>query len=56
MELAAVKTSYRHWAPIYDHTFGRITQTGRRRAVAEFSWERIARATMDVYRSAGSGR
>lgn len=33
MELAAVKTSYRHWAPIYDHTFGRITQTGRRRAV-----------------------
>lgn len=31
-------------------------KAGRRRAVAEFSWERIARATMDVYRSAGSGR
>lgn len=33
MDLAAVKASYRHWAPIYDHTFGRITQAGRRRAV-----------------------
>lgn len=33
MDLAAVKTSYRHWAPIYDHTFGRISRTGRRRAV-----------------------
>jgi phosphatidylethanolamine/phosphatidyl-N-methylethanolamine N-methyltransferase len=33
LELAAVKTSYRYWAPIYDLTFGRISQAGRRRAV-----------------------
>lgn len=33
MELSAVKTSYRYWAPIYDFTFGRITGRGRRRAV-----------------------
>ncbi len=33
MELAAVKTSYRYWAPVYDFTFGRISQAGRRRTV-----------------------
>jgi len=33
LELAAVKTSYRYWAPIYDYTFGRITRRGRRRTV-----------------------
>jgi len=33
LELAAVKTSYRYWAPVYDFTFGRISQAGRRRAV-----------------------
>ncbi|WP_347313092.1 class I SAM-dependent methyltransferase [Defluviimonas sp. SAOS-178_SWC] len=33
MELAAVKTSYRYWAPIYDYTFGRITRAGRYRTV-----------------------
>lgn len=34
MELAAVKTSYRYWAPIYDYTFGWVSRRGRRRAVA----------------------
>lgn len=33
MELDAVKTSYRRWAPVYDATFGRITRMGRNRAV-----------------------
>ncbi len=32
MEIAAVKTSYKYWAPIYDYTFGLITRPGRRRA------------------------
>lgn len=32
MDIDAVKTSYRRWAPIYDHTFGAITNVGRRRA------------------------
>lgn len=37
MDLSAVKASYRHWAPIYDATFGRISRTGRRRAVAHIN-------------------
>ena len=35
MDLNAVTTSYRRWAPVYDNTFGRITRMGRKRAVAE---------------------
>ena len=27
--------SYRRWAPVYDQTFGAVTMTGRRRAVAQ---------------------
>ena len=34
MDLEAVKSSYRRWAPVYDSTFGRITRMGRDRAVA----------------------
>ena len=34
MDLDAIKTSYRRWAPVYDNTFGRITRMGRERAVA----------------------
>lgn len=33
MELNAVKTSYARWAPVYDRTFGVITNAGRRTAV-----------------------
>lgn len=33
MELSAVKASYARWAPIYDRTFGALTNIGRRRAV-----------------------
>ncbi|MGB3179707.1 MAG: class I SAM-dependent methyltransferase [Albidovulum sp.] len=33
MELAAVKTSYRYWAPVYDYTFGLITNAGRQKTV-----------------------
>ena len=29
----AVRDAYRRWAPVYDHTFGRITRQGRRNAV-----------------------
>lgn len=28
-----VREAYRRWAPVYDHTFGRIAEAGRRRAV-----------------------
>ena len=34
MDIDAVKTSYRRWAPVYDQTFGRITRMGRKKAVA----------------------
>ncbi len=30
----AVRKAYRRWAPVYDHTFGRVAAVGRRRAVA----------------------
>lgn len=33
MEIDAVRSSYRRWAPVYDATFGAITGVGRRRAV-----------------------
>lgn len=33
MELNAVRKSYARWAPIYDKTFGAITDVGRRTAV-----------------------
>ncbi len=28
-----VKTAYRRWAPVYDHTFGKVAAEGRRHAV-----------------------
>jgi phosphatidylethanolamine/phosphatidyl-N-methylethanolamine N-methyltransferase len=34
MDLDAVKSSYRRWAPVYDRTFGQITRMGRNSAVA----------------------
>jgi len=33
MELDAIKTSYARWAPVYDHTFGAVTNIGRKQAV-----------------------
>ena len=33
MQLDAVSNTYARWAPVYDATFGRITQAGRRAAV-----------------------
>ncbi|WP_340110079.1 class I SAM-dependent methyltransferase [Pikeienuella sp. HZG-20] len=33
MDINAVKASYARWAPIYDKTFGAVTNAGRRKAV-----------------------
>jgi len=33
MDIKAVKTSYARWAPVYDATFGALTNVGRRRTV-----------------------
>ncbi|NAZ37470.1 class I SAM-dependent methyltransferase [Rubellimicrobium sp. CFH 75288] len=33
MEIRAVESSYRRWAPVYDRTFGAITRRGREEAV-----------------------
>ncbi|QUS36176.1 class I SAM-dependent methyltransferase [Falsirhodobacter algicola] len=37
MKAEAVTTSYRRWAPVYDATFGRVTQAGRDRAARHVS-------------------
>lgn len=37
MELQAVEKSYARWAPIYDRTFGAVTDVGRRKATALLS-------------------
>ena len=37
MELQAVERSYARWAPVYDRTFGAVTNVGRRRATAILS-------------------
>lgn len=33
MDIKAVQSSYARWAPVYDKTFGAVTNAGRRRAV-----------------------
>jgi phosphatidylethanolamine/phosphatidyl-N-methylethanolamine N-methyltransferase len=35
MQADAIARSYRRWAPVYDMTFGRITQAGRHRSAAQ---------------------
>ena len=37
MDLRAVEKSYARWAPVYDRTFGALTNVGRRRATAMLS-------------------
>lgn len=32
-----VKVAYRRWAPVYDHTFGRVSTEGRKHAVRELN-------------------
>ena len=46
MELDAVEKSYARWAPIYDRTFGAITDVGRRRATALLS--RLGGSVLEV--------
>ena len=33
MKIEAVESSYSRWAPVYDRTFGAVTNPGRKRAV-----------------------
>lgn len=33
LDESAVRTAYRRWAPVYDHTFGNVSTAGRRHAV-----------------------
>ena len=40
MRPEAVTASYRRWAPVYDRSFGAVTMTGRRRAVAQVNRRR----------------
>ncbi len=34
MDIKAIQESYARWAPVYDRTFGAVTNTGRRRTAA----------------------
>ncbi|KXF89246.1 class I SAM-dependent methyltransferase [Phaeobacter inhibens] len=43
MDIKAVETSYARWAPVYDKTFGAITNVGRRRAVGYVNEHRSGR-------------
>ncbi|AHD08262.1 class I SAM-dependent methyltransferase [Phaeobacter gallaeciensis] len=43
MDIKAVESSYARWAPVYDKTFGVITNGGRRRAVAYVNEHRSGR-------------
>ncbi|UWR75705.1 class I SAM-dependent methyltransferase [Phaeobacter inhibens] len=43
MDIKAVETSYARWAPVYDKTFGAITNVGRRRAVGYVNEHRNGR-------------
>lgn len=47
MELSAVTTSYARWAPVYDRTFGAITNAGRRTAV-DYINSQGARGVLEV--------
>ena len=37
MEAAQVTSAYKRWAPVYDHTFGKIAHRGRRHAIAHIN-------------------
>ncbi|APG45987.1 class I SAM-dependent methyltransferase [Phaeobacter porticola] len=43
MDIKAVETSYARWAPVYDRTFGALTNVGRRRAVGYVNEHRSGR-------------
>ena len=34
MDIKTVQNSYARWAPVYDNTFGAVTDVGRRRTVS----------------------
>ena len=43
MDIKAVESSYARWAPVYDRTFGAITNVGRKRAVGYVNANRTGR-------------
>ncbi|GLO68998.1 class I SAM-dependent methyltransferase [Phaeobacter inhibens] len=43
MDIKAVETSYARWAPVYDRTFGALTNLARRRAVGYVNEHRSGR-------------
>ncbi|MCK0171721.1 hypothetical protein MWU53_11675, partial [Aliiroseovarius sp. S1123] len=47
MELNAVKTSYARWAPVYDRTFGVITNAGRRTVRRQGFWNQWLRKLIE---------
>lgn len=47
MEIDAIKTSYARWAPVYDKTFGAVTNVGRR-ATARYINAQSAETILEV--------
>jgi phosphatidylethanolamine/phosphatidyl-N-methylethanolamine N-methyltransferase len=43
LDIKAVESSYARWAPVYDRTFGAITNVGRKRAVGYVNANRTGR-------------
>ncbi|MGY9046944.1 hypothetical protein P775_27790 [Puniceibacterium antarcticum] len=43
MDIDAIKSSYARWAPVYDRTFGAITQVGRRATVQYINSQPVQR-------------
>ena len=43
MDEDAIKSAYRRWAPVYDHTFGRVAAEGRKHSVEIINqrWGRV---------------
>lgn len=46
MDIEAVQSSYSRWAPVYDRTFGAVTNIGRRRAVERIN--RLGGSVLEV--------
>jgi SAM-dependent methyltransferase len=48
IEEDVVKVAYRRWAPIYDHTFGRVSTEGRKHAVEVINQSRDEGRVLEV--------
>ena len=48
IETDVVKDTYRRWAPIYDHTFGRVSTEGRKRTAQVINESRSSGRILEI--------